>query len=90
MGLSVKLLKKVKGFTLDVEWEIGNEVAVLFGSSGAGKSMTLQLVAGLMEPDAGFIRSNGDIFFDKPLGINISPQRRSLGYVFQDRILSPI
>jgi len=40
MGLSVKLLKKVKGFTLDVEWEIGNEVAVLFGSSGAGKSMT--------------------------------------------------
>jgi len=61
MGLSVKLLKKVKGFTLDVEWEIGNEVAVLFGSSGAGKSMTLQLIAGLMEPDAGFIRSNSDM-----------------------------
>ncbi len=62
MGLSLKLLKKVKGFTLDVEWEIGNEVAVLFGSSGAGKSMTLQLIAGLMEPDEGFIRSNGIIF----------------------------
>jgi molybdate transport system ATP-binding protein len=89
MGLSVKLLKKVKGFTLDVEWEIGNEVAVLFGSSGAGKSMTLQLIAGLMEPDAGFIRSNGNIFFDKLSGINISPQQRSLGYVFQDRILFP-
>jgi len=89
MGLSVKLLKKVKGFTLDVEWEIGNEVAVLFGSSGAGKSMTLQLVAGLMEPDAGFIHSNGNTFFDKSSGINISPQRRSLGYVFQDRILFP-
>ncbi len=89
MGLSVKLLKKVKGFTLDVEWEIGNEVAVLFGSSGAGKSMTLQLIAGLMEPDAGFIRSNGNIFFDKRSGINISPQQRSLGYVFQDRILFP-
>ncbi len=89
MGISVKLLKKVKGFTLDVEWEIGNEVAVLFGSSGAGKSMTLQLIAGLMEPDAGFIRSNGNIFFDKSSGINISPQQRSLGYVFQDRILFP-
>jgi molybdate transport system ATP-binding protein len=89
MGLSVKLLKKVKGFTLDVEWEIGNEVAVLFGSSGAGKSMTLQLIAGLMEPDAGFIRSNGNTFFDKTSGINISPQQRSLGYVFQDRILFP-
>ncbi len=89
MGLSVKLLKRVKGFTLDVEWEIGNEVAVLFGSSGAGKSMTLQLIAGLMEPDAGFIRSNGTIFFDKASGINISPQQRSLGYVFQDRNLFP-
>jgi molybdate transport system ATP-binding protein len=89
MGLSVKLLKKVKGFTLDVEWEIGNEVAVLLGNSGAGKSMTLQLIAGLMEPDAGFIRSNGNIFFDKPSGINVSPQQRSLGYVFQDRNLFP-
>jgi molybdate transport system ATP-binding protein len=89
MGISVKLLKKVKGFTLDVEWEIGNEVVVLLGSSGAGKSMTLQLIAGLMEPDAGFIRSNGNIFFDKSSGINISPQQRSLGYVFQDRNLFP-
>jgi molybdate transport system ATP-binding protein len=89
MGLSVKLLKRVKGFILDVEWEIGNEVVVLLGSSGAGKSMTLQLIAGLMEPDAGFIRSNGNIFFDKSSGINISPQQRSLGYVFQDRNLFP-
>ncbi len=89
MGLFVKLLKRVKGFTLDVEWEIENEVAVLLGSSGAGKSMTLQLIAGLMEPDAGFILSNGTIFFDKSSGVNMSPQQRSLGYVFQDRNLFP-
>jgi molybdate transport system ATP-binding protein len=89
MGLSVRLLKKVKGFTLDVEWEIGDELAILFGGSGSGKSMTLQLIAGLMEPEAGFIRSNGNVFFDKASGINISPQERSLGYVFQDRILFP-
>ncbi len=89
MGLSVRLLKIVKGFTLDVEWEIGDELAILFGGSGSGKSMTLQLIAGLMEPDAGFIRSNGNVFFDKTSGINISPQERSLGYVFQDRILFP-
>jgi molybdate transport system ATP-binding protein len=89
MGLSVKLLKKVKGFTLDVEWEIENELAILFGGSGAGKSMTLQLIAGLMDPDDGFIRSNGSIFFNKMSGINISPQHRSLGYVFQDRVLFP-
>ena len=89
MGLSVKLLKKVKGFTLDVEWEIKNELAILFGGSGSGKSMTLQLIAGLMEPDEGFIRSNGSVFFDKTSRINISPQDRSLGYVFQDRVLFP-
>jgi len=51
--------------------------------------MTLQLIAGLMDPDSGFIRSNGTIFFDKSSGINISPQQRSLGYVFQDRNLFP-
>ncbi len=89
MGLSVKLLKMAKGFTLDVEWEIGDELAILFGGSGSGKSMTLQLIAGLMEPDAGFIHSNGNVFFNKTSGINISPQKRSLGYVFQDRILFP-
>ena len=89
MGLSVKLVKKVNGFLLDVEWEIGNEVAVLFGRSGAGKSMTLQLIAGLMEPDRGFIRSNGTVFFDQASRIDLSPQERSIGYVFQDRILFP-
>jgi molybdate transport system ATP-binding protein len=89
MGLAVKLVKKVHGFLLDVEWEIGDEVAVLFGKSGAGKSMTLQLIAGLMEPDTGFIRSNGTVFFDQASRIDLPPQERSLGYVFQDRILFP-
>jgi molybdate transport system ATP-binding protein len=89
MGLSVKLVKKVKGFTLDIAWEIGNELAVLFGHSGAGKSMTLQCIAGLMEPDEGFIRSNGNLFFDHSRKINVPPQKRSFGYVFQDRVLFP-
>jgi molybdate transport system ATP-binding protein len=89
MGLSVKLLKKVKGFILDVEWKIGNELAILFGYSGSGKSLTLQCVAGLMQPDEGFIRSNGDLFFDNTLEINVPPQKRSFGYVFQDRVLFP-
>jgi molybdate transport system ATP-binding protein len=89
MGLSLKLLKKVEGFTLDVEWKIGNELAILFGSSGSGKSMTLQLIAGLTDPDAGLIRSNGFLLYDSSAGINVSPQKRCLGYVFQDRVLFP-
>lgn len=89
MGLSVKLLKRVNGFTLDVEWQISNELAVLFGYSGSGKSMTLQLIAGLTKPDNGYVRSEGKVFFDGVAGIDISPQERSFGYVFQDLALFP-
>ena len=58
MGLLVSLKKKVKGFTLDVAWEIGDELAVLFGYSGSGKSLTLQMIAGLLRPDDGIVRLN--------------------------------
>ena len=89
MGLAVKLQKKVSGFTLDVEWEIGNELAVIFGPSGSGKSMTLQLIAGLMPPDGGRISAEGKIFFDAEHNISLPPQQRRIGYVFQDLALFP-
>ena len=89
MGLSLNLQKRVEGFALNIEWKIDNELAILFGSSGSGKSMTLQLIAGLIEPDAGFIRSNGSLLYDRREGISVSPQKRCLGYVFQDRVLFP-
>jgi len=89
MGLSVRIVKKVEGFSLDVEWQTGNELVVLFGDSGSGKSMTLQCIAGLMKPDEGWIRANGDLFFDHTLNVNVPPEKRSFGYVFQDRILFP-
>jgi len=89
MGLSVSLKKRVNGFNLDVAWGIENELAVLFGYSGAGKSMTLQMIAGLMTPDQGLICSNGEILFDSSSNTNISPQNRSFGYVFQNLALFP-
>jgi molybdate transport system ATP-binding protein len=89
MGLSVRIVKKVEGFRLDVEWQIGNELVVLFGDSGAGKSLSLQCIAGLMKPDEGLIRANGDLFFDHTLRVNVPPEKRSFGYVFQDRVLFP-
>jgi len=89
MGLSVKLKKKLNGFSLDAEWEIGNELAVLFGYSGAGKSLTLQMIAGLMNADEGSIRVNSSTLFDSFSGVNVSAQRRHLGYVFQDLALFP-
>jgi molybdate transport system ATP-binding protein len=89
MGLAVTLHKQVNGFTLDIEWEIGNELAVIFGPSGSGKSMTLQLIAGLMEPDAGRISSGEKVFFDARQNICLPTQLRHIGYVFQDLALFP-
>jgi molybdate transport system ATP-binding protein len=89
MGLSVDLKKEVKGFSLDVEWSAVNGITVLFGHSGAGKSMTLQLLAGLMKPDEGSIHSGGRILFDASRKIDVPAYRRSFGYVFQDLALFP-
>jgi molybdate transport system ATP-binding protein len=89
MGLSVKLKKKVEGFSLDVEWGVENGIAVLFGHSGAGKSMTLQLLTGLMKPDEGFIRLGDRTLFDGSRKIDMPPYHRFLGYVFQDLALFP-
>jgi molybdate transport system ATP-binding protein len=89
MGLSVKLKKKVNGFGLDVAWQIGNELAVLFGFSGSGKSLTLQIIAGLIKPDSGIVTVNGSTYFDSVRHIDTAPQQRSLGYVFQDLALFP-
>ena len=89
MGLSVCVNKQLKGFSLDVSWAIGDELAVLFGFSGSGKSLTMQLIAGLIRPDSGVIKANGTIYFDGERHINATPQQRSLGYVFQDLALFP-
>ncbi len=89
MGLSLQLRKKVDGFALEVEWAIEEELAVLFGYSGAGKTMTLQMIAGLMKPDQGSIHLGGQVLFDSRAGINVPPQDRSIGYVFQDLALFP-
>jgi molybdate transport system ATP-binding protein len=89
MGLQVRLQKKVNGFALDIEWQIGNELAVLFGFSGAGKSMTLQMIAGLMKPDRGHVSLDDIVYLDSSTGINLPPQDRPFGYVFQDLALFP-
>ena len=89
MALSLKLRKQANGFKLDVEWTMGNELAVLFGYSGAGKSMTLQLITGLIQADEGWIYSGNRFLFDSRSGINLSTQERSVGYVFQNLALFP-
>ena len=93
MGLSVDIKKKLNGFSLHAKWRMGDEIAVLFGHSGAGKTVTLKAIAGLMRPDEGFISAGGKTLFEAFLAggprVDLPPQRRHMGYVFQDLALFP-
>lgn len=87
--LTLQVRMNLDGFRLDIDLEAGSEVVVLLGPSGAGKSLTLQAVAGLMTPDAGLIEINGRRLFDSSSKINLPPQQRRVGYVFQNYALFP-
>jgi len=87
--LSVEIVKRLPGFTLEAAWTAGDGVAVLFGPSGAGKTLTLQCLAGLVRPDAGRIAVDGRVLFEAGTGVDVPPQRRGVGYVFQGYALFP-
>jgi molybdate transport system ATP-binding protein len=87
LEVSVKL--RVAGFELDASWTAGSGVAVLFGPSGAGKTLTLQCLAGLITPDAGRIVVDGRVLFDRAARIDLPAQARRVGYVFQGYALFP-
>jgi molybdate transport system ATP-binding protein len=76
-------------FTLDAQFEVGDELAVFFGRSGSGKTTALQCISGLLEPNGGKIIVNGNVYFDCHKRINLPVQQRSLGYVFQSYALFP-
>ena len=76
-------------FTLAPDFELAAEMAVLFGASGAGKTLTLRTLAGLVKPDEGTINLNGRAIFDSKQELNLAPQERSIGYVPQNYALFP-
>lgn len=76
-------------FRLQVRLESDSQRLVVFGPSGAGKSQMLKAVAGLMTPDAGRIVLSGRCLFDSAGGVNVAPQQREVGYLFQDYALFP-
>ncbi|HEV8586249.1 MAG TPA: ABC transporter ATP-binding protein [Methylomirabilota bacterium] len=86
--LDVHVVKRLPGFTLDVAWTAGDGVAVLFGPSGAGKTLTLQCLAGLLRPDEGRIEVDGRVLFEAG-AVDVPPQARRVGYVFQGYALFP-
>jgi molybdate transport system ATP-binding protein len=89
MGLLVDIKKKLKGFTLDIAFETDGEYLGILGASGCGKSMTFKCIAGIETPDEGRIVLNGNVMFDSEKKINLKPQERKIGYLFQNYALFP-
>jgi molybdate transport system ATP-binding protein len=88
--LEVEIYKKLPGFTLDTAFTVQTgQVMGILGASGCGKSMTLQCIAGLQKPDRGRIVWNNRVLFDDRARINLSPQKRRVGYLFQNYALFP-
>ncbi|UAT30928.1 ATP-binding cassette domain-containing protein [Bacillus badius] len=86
--LEVQIKKKLAHFSLNIQWQMEEEVFVLFGPSGSGKTTILNILAGLDSPDSGSIHLNGRVFFDEQQG-SLPPQQRKVGYLFQDYALFP-
>ena len=89
MSLEVTIAKRFEGFTLHADFAAGNTAAAILGASGCGKSMTLRCIAGVVKPDSGRIVLDGRVLFDSEKGINLPPQQRNVGLLFQNYALFP-
>ena len=89
MSVDVAIRKKIGDFFLDVTFSSEKEIFAILGASGCGKSMTLKCIAGIETPDEGHIIINGKTFFDSEKKISLIPQKRHVGYMFQDYALFP-
>ena len=89
MSLIVDIEKKLGSFTLRSKFETGKGTMALLGASGCGKSVTLKCIAGIMTPDKGRIVLDGETLFDSDQRIDLTPQQRRVGYLFQQYALFP-
>lgn len=88
--LQVSIQKQLEAFALQVSFVLASHgITVLCGASGSGKTTLLQCLAGLLRPDAGRIACREAVWFDAERGVCLAPERRRLGYVFQDVRLFP-
>ena len=89
MALEVDIEKQAGDFHLKAAFSCGEEFLGILGPSGCGKSMTLKCIAGIERPDRGRIVLDGRILFDSEKKINLTPQQRHVGYLFQNCALFP-
>ena len=89
MAVYVDIEKNFRGFSLKAKFESSSPTMGILGASGSGKSMTLRSIAGIETPDRGKIIINGKTVFDSEKKINLKPQERHVGYLFQNYALFP-
>lgn len=90
VSLSKKLLSASGEMFLDVNFTVEKQKLVtLYGQSGAGKTSILKMIAGIFLPDDGFIKVGDEEWYNKPKGIDLKPQKRNLGFLFQEYSLFP-
>lgn len=89
MRIRVKIKKKLGDFKLDIDFTGESGRIGILGASGCGKSMTLKCIAGIETPDEGEIYLNGAALFDSKKNVNVPPQKRNIGYLFQNYALFP-
>ena len=77
------------GFQLQMSLELDHPVTALFGPSGSGKTTTLSIIAGFLAPEQGMLRLEGNTLLDTARRVDVAPERRRVGVVFQDHLLFP-
>lgn len=87
MSLEVRIEKKLGNFILKTDFVTDGEPTALLGASGCGKSLTLRCIAGIVRPDKGRIVLNGRVLYDSEEKIDLPPQKRKVGYLFQNYAL---
>ena len=87
--LELRISHRLDDFTLNVDVQCRYEATAIFGPSGAGKTTLLNMIAGLVRPDEGQIVIDDEVLFSSDSGIDLPPEKRRIGYVFQDDLLFP-
>jgi len=92
--IKLDINKKLDGSTGEMVLELSHtipkgQLLTIYGESGAGKTSTLRMISGLLKPDQGMIQVDNTVWFDKNRKINLPPQKRNVGFVFQDYALFP-
>ncbi len=87
--LDMYVFKHLMKFELKIRLKMQNGILTILGENGFGKTTTLKAIAGLIKPDEGYINLDNAVIFNSKSNINLPPQRRNIGYVFQELALFP-